>query len=92
MTHQVWKMLLTALVVVTSSCAHAGGSKAPPRDIKLYDYQSTDSWCSDEWCDGLTGFIRSQDEEVIGPFDPKADEMIGLTADDFTRLLEACPQ
>lgn len=64
----------------------------PPKDIKVYDYESTDKWCNQSWCRGKFGFIRSQDKEVIAPDSSKADDMIGMTSDDFSRLLEACPK
>lgn len=92
MIHQALKTLSIALAVALSNCAYSGGGKAP-RDIKVYDFENNDDWCGDaEWCQGKYGFIRAQNREIINIWSRKANTMIGITEDDFQRLLEACPR
>lgn len=89
MTLQSLKTLSIALAVALSSCAFSKGAK-PPKDIKAYEFHPDNSWCKSEWCQGKTGFVRAQAREVIAP--ERARGMVGMTPEDFTRLLEACPK
>lgn len=85
------KTLSITLAVSLSNCAFSRGAK-PPRDIKVYDFENSDSWCNAEWCAGKYGFIRSQDKEIVNIWSNKANSMVGITESDFQRLLEACPR
>jgi len=85
------KMLSIVLAVSLSNCAFSRGAN-PPRDIKIYDFENNAEWCNAEWCAGKYGFIRSQSREVVNIWSRKANTMIGMTEDDFQRLLEACPR
>jgi hypothetical protein len=88
-THLNLKMLLIAIVVLLSNCAYSNGAKAP-KDIKIYAFYPDDSWCQSSWCDGRSGFVRAQAKEVVPV--SKAKGWIGMSPDDFSRLLEACPK
>ena len=89
MIHLSLKTLSIALVVSLSSCALAGGSKGP-KDIKVYSHQPDDSYCKESWCRGKIGFVRVQSKEVKTY--RQAQNFIGMSTDDFSRLLEACPK
>ena len=77
------------LAVAISSCASAGGGKAP-KDIKIYSHQSDDSYCQKDWCKGKVGFVRVQAEEVISYREAK--NFVGMTHNDYSRIVEACPK
>lgn len=83
------KTLSISLVVVLSNCAFSMGPKAP-KDIKIYEFNSDAKWCRSEWCAGKSGFVRAQAKQVIAPKD--ANGFIGMTPEDFSRVLEACPK
>jgi hypothetical protein len=82
-------MPLIVLALSLSNCAYSLGSRAP-KNVKVYVFYPDSSWCKQDWCQGKSGFVRSQAQEVIPV--SKAKGMIAMTPDDFSRVLEACPK
>jgi hypothetical protein len=88
-------LLATANLFILSSCAVFGANRGDVDPIKIYAYSIEGKICAanDSWClsQKFPAFIRAKAQEVLDGKDPKTEQLWCTSADDFRKILEACP-
>lgn len=85
------KRFLIAGVSLLFSCASFSFGGRPPREVKIYESNTTDKYCNpvEAWCQGRVGLVRKQEKEVLAYED--SDGMVAMTKAHFNIITAQCP-